>query len=304
MDIQLQQLRHLHAAANSASYAQAAKKGFTSRQNIAHSVRAIEAELGVTLFERKGNVMVLTEEGRKVAPVTEEIIARVDGLRVTFSDRGSAASALSLAVSVNLFAGMPEGVDEVLMRRPGNLQFLEFGCEQCYELVCAGKVDAAIVMCMDRAFPNCNTMRIGGSVAYALVSETSPLARKSGCTASDLVDKTLILMSEPSFQYEPLFTQLDKLGFDRSFASVFPSTSSMIHLVRTREEAVSIPSRKFAANPPRGTVSVPIADSRMNWGFYILYKGGERGTDDVMRLIHDIRKAFEESEVASRYAGA
>lgn len=297
--MEIQQLRHLLAAANSSSYAQAAKKCFTSRQNIAHSVKTVEAELGVTLFERKGNGMVLTEDGRRVAPIVEEIVAKVDGLRTLFASQAPGGSTLTLAVSVNLFAGMPEGVDDVLMRRSGKLQFLEFDCEQCYELVCADKVDAAIVMCMDRAFSKCNAMRIGGSVAYALVSETSSLAKKTGCVASDLAKRKLILMSEPSFQYEPLFFQLDKLGYDRSDASVFPSTSSMIHLLRSHgEDYVSIPSRKFAMNPPGGTVAVPIVDPRMNWGFYILYKNNERNTDEVMRLMHDIRKAFGESEAA------
>ena len=64
--MEIQQLRHLQAAANSQSYAQAAKKCFTSRQNIAHSVKALEGEVGTPLFERKGNRMVLTEEGRLV----------------------------------------------------------------------------------------------------------------------------------------------------------------------------------------------------------------------------------------------
>lgn len=298
--MEIQQLRHLLAAANSASYAQAAKRCFTSRQNIAHSVKAVEAELGVVLFERQGNGMILTEEGRKVAPLIEEIVTRIDRLGVMFSPQSSADSTLSLAVSVNFFAGMPEGVDAVFQQRADNLQFLELDCEQCYELVCADKVDAAIVMCMDRSFPKCSSLRVGGSVAYALVSEASELAGKTGCVASDLVDKKLILMSEPSFQYEPLFSQLDRLGYDRSNASVLPSTSSMIHLVRTRGEGyVGIPSRKFAVNPPGGTVSVPIVDPRMNWGFYILYKDATSESSQMMSFMRSIRKAFEGSDIAS-----
>lgn len=294
--MEIQQLRHLLAAATSVSYAQAAKKCFTSRQNVAHSVKAIESELGVSLFERQGNGMVLTEEGKKVAPVTEEIIQKIDSLKTMFSAQQS-TTALSLAVSVNLFAGVPDSVDDVFLQNSESIQFLELDVEQCYEQVCTGKVDAAVVMCMDRSFPKCGATRVGGAVAYALVDESSSLAKKSGCVASDLVDKTLILMSEPTFQYEPLFSQLDALGYDRTKVCVIPSTSTMIRLIRGQGEAnVSIPSRKFAMKPPGGTVAVPIVDPRMNWGFYILYKDGDLLRDEVSEFIKQVGKAFDESE--------
>ena len=298
--MEIQQLRHLLAAANSISYAQAAKKCFTSRQNIAHSVKALESELGVVLFERKGNGMMLTNEGRQVAQAVCDILSKIDDLRVLFAGYGHSGFALSLAVSTNLFAGMPDEADRLLLQRLEGLQFFELDCERCYELVCEGRVDAALVMCMDRSFPKCDAVRIGGSVAYALVDESSSLAKLSGCVAGDLAARKLVLMSEPVFQYEPLFVQLDQLGFDRSNVSVLPSTSSMIHLVRMQgEEYVGIPSHKFASRPPFGTVAVPIVDPRMNWGFYLLRRSGERTGDAVDRLMHDIRKAFKESFASS-----
>ena len=298
--MEIQQMRHLLAAANSTSYAQAARKCFTSRQNIAHSVKAIEGELGITLFERQGNVMSLTENGTRAVRVIDEVITNVDKLRVMFSEREPDGASLSLAVSVNLFAGMPDGLERVFEKCSNHVQFLELDSEQCYDLVCAGKADAAIVMCMDRTFPQCNAIRIGGSLAYALVSDESPLAGKSGCVPSDFIGYNLILMSEPSFQYEPLFSHLDRNGFDRSAVNVIPSTSSMIHLIRARgQKCVAIPSRKFAANPPRGTVAVPIVDQRMNWGFYILYRDEGKKRDDLMRLMKDIQEAYKKTNYSS-----
>lgn len=61
--MEIQHFRHLVAASESSSFAKAAKKCFTSRQNIAHSVKVIENRLGVALFERRGNEMILTPEG-------------------------------------------------------------------------------------------------------------------------------------------------------------------------------------------------------------------------------------------------
>ena len=48
--MEIQHLRHLVAASESTSFAKAAKKCFTSRQNIAHSIKVIEGKLGTSLF--------------------------------------------------------------------------------------------------------------------------------------------------------------------------------------------------------------------------------------------------------------
>ena len=84
--MEIQQLRRMQSAARHSSYARAATECFTSRQNIAHSVKALEAELGVALFERKGNGVVLTPAGKIVARRVDGIVAAVDSLRFMFVD--------------------------------------------------------------------------------------------------------------------------------------------------------------------------------------------------------------------------
>ena len=64
--MEIQQLRYFLAAANCSNFSRAAKQCFTSRQNIAHAMNVLERELGITLFERKGNGVELTPAGRTV----------------------------------------------------------------------------------------------------------------------------------------------------------------------------------------------------------------------------------------------
>lgn len=297
--MEIQQLRHLLAAADSPNYVQAAKKCFTSRQNIAHSIKALEEELGVLLFARDGNRMGLTLEGSQVVFAATEIITRVDHLRTMFSDRKSFDITLSLAVSTNLFAGMPTGVDDFLLEKAESLRFLELDCEECYRLVCSGETDAAVVMCMERKFPECDVVEVGRSCSYIITNESSKLAKKESILVSDLIDQKLLLMSGLAFQYAPLLVQLSALGFSKTDVSILPSTSSMLHVVRTRQEgSVGIVSEKFAAVPPRGTVSVPVGDSKLDWHFYILYKASEANFGSVMRFVRGIKNAFQKKEVA------
>ncbi len=292
--MEIQQLRHMQSAARHSSYARAATECFTSRQNIAHSVKALEAELGVALFERKGNGVVLTPAGKIVARRVDGIVAAVDSLRFMFVDMEDQERTLSLAISNNLFAGIPFGVDEYFVEWGGRLRFVEMDCERCYRAVLSGKVDAAIMSCMEREFQSCSSYEVMDSPAFIITDESSPLAKKEFVSVSDLKNQRLLLMSEPTFQYEPLFAQLDLLGYDRSDVNVIASSGSMVHMVRKHGGGISgIVSAKFADKPPAGTAVVQISDPQLKWHFYILYRLSAESSSMVMKLAQGLRSAFK-----------
>lgn len=136
--MEIQQLRHMLAAAEQSSYAQAAKRCFTSRQNVAHSVKVLEQELGVTLFERKGNEMLLTPQGKEVAREAADIIARVDGLRVMFSTANPGDEKLKLFIGTNLLAGVSSSVDSYISDNASHLKIFEASCRVSYEKIVGG----------------------------------------------------------------------------------------------------------------------------------------------------------------------
>lgn len=245
--------------------------------------------------------MELTPEGERAAFAASDILSRIDHLCLMFSERKSLDVVLDLAVSVNLFAGMPTGVDELFLEHSDSLRFLELGCDECYQRVCSGEVDAAVVMCMERSFTECDMIEIGRSTSYAIANEKSELAKKGSIDASDFRGRTLLVMSDIGFQYAPLLAQLNAFGLGSPATSIMPSTSSMIHLVRTRQEdMVGIVSKRFAMTPPGGTVSVPLGDSRLDWHFYVLYRVDASKKASVMKFVRDVKAAFAAGEARWR----
>lgn len=290
--MEIQHLRHLVAASESASFAKAAKKCFTSRQNVAHSVKVIEGQLGVTLFERRGNEMILTPAGIETVRAARDIVERVDNLSVMFVDSDDSNALLSVAVSNNLFAGIPSSTDAFIYTYSDRLRILERDCEQCYELVRSGVADIAIVMSMKREFPECNVREIARSRSYATVNPESKLAQKKELTIMDLDGQDLLLMSKPPFQYEPLYIQMDILGFSNHEASVIASTSSMVHMVR-KHDAMGIVSKRFATHPPEGVKAIPIADPRLDWHFYLLFQMDVNKFRSIANFIKGIQETFQ-----------
>lgn len=296
--MEIQQLRHMQAAARHSSYARAATECFTSRQNIAHSVKTLEAELGVPLFERKGNGVVLTPAGKIVARRVDGIVAAVDSLRFMFANKDEESRTLTLAVSTNLFAGIPYGAEEYFAEASERTRFVELDCERCYRSVLSGKVDAAVVSCMKRDFQSCSAYEVMNSPAYIITDSSSPLAARETVSVSDLKGERLLLMSEPPFQYVPLFAQLDVLGYNREQVNVISSISSMVHMVRRQGGGVSgVVTEKFAANPPAGTSVIEISDPQLRWHFYILYRLTAESSNMVMQLAQGVRVALEADSI-------
>lgn len=62
--METQQLEFVLAVMKTGSFTQAAKRCFTSRQNIAHAVKSVEREFGVELFWREGKNLKLTDDGK------------------------------------------------------------------------------------------------------------------------------------------------------------------------------------------------------------------------------------------------
>ena len=302
--MEIKQLRYFLSAAHHSSYARAAEECFTSRQNIAHSVKLLESELGTTLFERTRNGVILTPAGQVVLQHTDDSIASVDNLRYLFVDSEGFNRTLNLAISNNLFAGIPPKVDEYIKEWGNKLRFIEMDFERCYQSVLSGKMDAAIVLCMKREFKGCSSYEVMESPAFIATDESSPLAAREYVSARDLLNQRLLIMSKPTFQSEPLFAQLDQLGYNRANANVITSTGSMLHMIRTHGGGIcGLVSAKYASNPPAGTATVPISDSQIKWHFYVLFRLSAESSSIVMKLAQGIREAFK-NDSAGIYASS
>ena len=77
----LVQLRHLIALAGSGSFSKAAQARFLTQPALSRSIRALEDELGLALFDRIGRCSELTPFGREVLERARQLVFEADELR-------------------------------------------------------------------------------------------------------------------------------------------------------------------------------------------------------------------------------
>src|SRR5499433_3038721 len=73
----LNALKAFEAAARHESFTQAAEELFVTQGAVSHQVKALEAELGVKLFNRERQRLIITEAGRQYLAVVRDALDRI-----------------------------------------------------------------------------------------------------------------------------------------------------------------------------------------------------------------------------------
>lgn len=81
----LKQLRAFCFAAQTGSISKAAERVFLSQPSVSLQVRALERELNITLFERRGPRIILTPEGKALYELASPLVEGIDTLPDTFA---------------------------------------------------------------------------------------------------------------------------------------------------------------------------------------------------------------------------
>lgn len=170
--METQQLEFVLAAMKADSFAQAARKCYTSRQNISHAVKATEREFGVVLFKRENKKLVLTEDGKIFSAKAQRVLDTVREMHQIAAHNGSQTfEALNVAVSTTLFSALPSGTAEMLLNWPGGVRFEEMDYEDCIGCVSDESVDGALVISMNRDCPGCDSFHIATMPVYAWIGK-------------------------------------------------------------------------------------------------------------------------------------
>jgi len=76
--MEMLQLRYFYESAMAESFSKTARKYIVPVSSVSASVKRLEQELGVELFARTGNRILLTEKGKQFLSVVEESLSQLD----------------------------------------------------------------------------------------------------------------------------------------------------------------------------------------------------------------------------------
>lgn len=205
----LLQLQYFQTLAHVLHYTQAATELHIAQPSLSYSIKELEKELGVKLFEKDSRHIKLTIYGEQFLPYAERILSMLDeGVNVLHQMAGSAQQIIRLGYFHSISASLIPSIMLDIYGQDQNqnirFQFAEAASFDLFQMLKKGELDFSFCLHQDEELESVVVMR---QPLYLAVPEHHPLAKRESVTFQDFAREPVVMLDKPS----NLRTQLDRV---------------------------------------------------------------------------------------------
>jgi LysR family transcriptional regulator, hydrogen peroxide-inducible genes activator len=192
----LTELKYIVAVAREKHFGRAADACFISQPTLSVSIKKLEEELEVKLFERNANEVTVTPLGEEIVRQAQAVLEQAQNIK-EIAKRGKDPLAGALKLGVIYTIGpylLPALVRQAIARTPQMpLMLQENFTVKLLEMLRTGEIDCAI---MAEPFPDTGlaTAALYDEPFMVAVPSTHPLAARSSISAEELKQETMLLL--------------------------------------------------------------------------------------------------------------
>lgn len=205
----LLQLQYFKALAHVLHYTQAAAQLHIAQPSLSYSIKELEKELGVKLFEKDSRHIRLTIYGEQFLSYVERALSMLDeGVNVLQQMADHAQQIVRLgyfhSISASLIPSIMLGFYDQSANQNIRFQFEEATSFDLYQQLKKGELDLAFCLHKDEELESVIIMR---QPLYLAVPEYHPLADRKSVRFEDFAQEPIVMLDKPS----SLRTQLDQI---------------------------------------------------------------------------------------------
>jgi len=256
--MQLHHLRYFEAVARHGHVTRAAHELHIAQPSLSKQIQALEAELGVVLFDRVGRRVELTEAGRLLLPYARRVLREVADARRALQQWGSLEHG-QVAIGAPPTVGahvLPRALAAFHQRYPAiELRLLEMGAARLAVLLEEGAIDLAVISV---PFPGLASAELFSEELVVAVAQDHPLAQQRTIRSAELAEEQFILFPEG---YELRSRTLEfcrAAGFEPQVALDGGETDTVMRLVAAGLGVALAP--RLALEGVAGIVGLRVAD--------------------------------------------
>ncbi|MGG1661695.1 LysR family transcriptional regulator [Brevibacillus sp. NRS-1366] len=169
------------------SFTRAAEILGYAQSSVTTQIQNLETEFGVTLFERWGRKIRLTQAGEVLLAYSEQLLAILEETKANLSEQAHLAGTLSIGTVESLAAFyLPPYLQKFRQEQPRMRISLHPGiCHDLRQGVKDGRYDFAFVLDWLQDHPELTTINLGEQKLVVICAPTHPLAKKDKIEAYD-----------------------------------------------------------------------------------------------------------------------
>lgn len=256
----LLQLQYFKTLARVLHYTQAAAELHIAQPSLSYSIKELEKELGVKLFEKDSRHIKLTVYGEQFLPYAERALDMIDeGVGVLKQMVGSSQQIVRLgyfhSISASLIPSVMMGIYGQEKNQSIRFQFTEAPSFDLFQQLKRGELDLTFCLHQD---PDIESVTIMRQPLYLAVPEHHPLAKRESVCFEDFAREPIVMLDKPS----SLRQKMDEIYFQHEL------TPNVVFEVRECNAALQYVALRFGVSvlphvPAMGNekvVTIPISD--------------------------------------------
>lgn len=247
--MELRHLRYFVALGERLSFTRAAKQVHVTQSTLSHQIRQFEDELGLSLFDRVGKRVVMTEAGEQLFPAVTKALGDIDaavrGLRGDSAQiDGTLRIGVVHSVNVNL---MPACLALFLARHPSvRIVVEELAAPMVEKRLLAGEIDLGI------AYEPAGLADLTFEALYdeelaLAVTPAHPLAGHKRIRMIELHRRPVILLTQDFATRRMLDGWFESSGAEPKVVVEMNTIGAMLDMVRSSGVAAIVPERAIAS---------------------------------------------------------
>ena len=274
MEVTLNQLRVFREVARKGHFGRAAESLFVSPPAISKTIKDLERQVGLPLFEQVARRTNLTEAGRMLLGHVERVLTELaDADAALAALRGGDAGRLVIGASSTPGTYLlPERLGLFRKQHPGVEVSLEIGDTRAVlGRVADGRIDLAVVG--ETEFPDTLVAeRLWDDLLVLILSPSHRLAKGTArLTLTALAQEAFVLREAGSSTREVLERALRERGFELRIAMELGSTEAVKRSVGAGLGIAFLSEQAIALERQAGVLaSRPVAGLELRRGFYLV----------------------------------
>ncbi|MNX85801.1 HTH-type transcriptional regulator GltR [compost metagenome] len=253
------ELRHLHTflvVAESLSFTRTAETLNYAQSSITAQIQALEAELGVPLFERLGKRVRLSDAGKRMVTYAKRMVQLEEEARVFVPGTAEPSGVLMIGAPESLCAyRLPAVLSKYRQRYPRVQLIVRPGdCADLRRSVADGTLDLTFFLDQMQTFPSVQVEPLLSERILLVALPEHRLARRQTVEPSDIAGE-VVLHTEAGCTYRNLFEQmLSEAGVRPETVMEFASIEAIKHCTMAGMGVAILPEIAVASEIARGSL--------------------------------------------------
>ncbi|WP_123041154.1 LysR family transcriptional regulator [Cohnella candidum] len=271
--MELRNLAYVLEVAKQKNMTKAAEVLNTTQPNLSKIIKNIEAELGVTLFDRSGKTFKLTDSGASAVGQFRAIVESVNDLHARLHD-------ISTLENGSLLIGLPPVISSVFFPRVVapfkkkypkiEIRIVEEGAQKVEQLVRIGELDLGVVVAPVED-EQLGTVRFLEQKLFAVLNRRHPCASDESVALASLRDDPFILFPQGFSVRKHVVLASNRLGFDPSIAFESAQWDLLAEMVASNMGVSFLPEAICAKVVNPEVRLLPLTDPVIPWNLRLIW---------------------------------